>query len=335
MPPLHAGPKRRALQRSRARAHRSAPQQTSEGPHGLSPLRPPAHLSPAPVLHSVPRPVTSAGQDGAWNAPHHPPAGGWARRRRQHARPRRHRAGRPAGPSGRSHQHGGPRGRGWHAAAGRSRPLPAHHPPRPMCVSACLLAGGDPLLPWHVGAPALLAGSQHPPPAVSSVPFHADTEIDWVAYMQEVGGYLQVRPLGAAGCGAGPLSPAGGVSCLALARLLPALASCTNRTACLCACLPATPPQHPSPTPLPRPLPAALPPTPAPHHCVQGELDYAQLKGDTGPLVYPAGFVYLFAWLKRITGGSVVAAQARAWCCRRCVSCAWRQPACAACIAMV
>jgi alpha-1,3-mannosyltransferase len=42
---------------------------------------------------------------------------------------------------------------------------------------------------------------------------------------------------------------------------------------------------------------------------MEGELDYAKLKGDTGPLVYPAGFVYLFAWLRRLTGGSVVAAQ--------------------------
>lgn len=44
---------------------------------------------------------------------------------------------------------------------------------------------------------------------------------------------------------------------------------------------------------------------------LQGELDYAKLKGDTGPLVYPAGFVYLFAWLRRLTGGSVAAAQVR------------------------
>lgn len=44
---------------------------------------------------------------------------------------------------------------------------------------------------------------------------------------------------------------------------------------------------------------------------LQGELDYAKLKGDTGPLVYPAGFVYLFAWLRRLTGGNVAAAQVR------------------------
>ena len=45
---------------------------------------------------------------------------------------------------------------------------------------------------------------------------------------------------------------------------------------------------------------------------MQGERDYTKLKGDTGPLVYPAGFVYLFAWLKSATGGSVQAAQVRA-----------------------
>jgi alpha-1,3-mannosyltransferase len=43
--------------------------------------------------------------------------------------------------------------------------------------------------------------------------------------------------------------------------------------------------------------------------CLQGELDYAKLKGDTGPLVYPAGFVYLFSWLQQLTGGSVEAGQ--------------------------
>lgn len=38
------------------------------------------------------------------------------------------------------------------------------------------------------------------------------------------------------------------------------------------------------------------------------------MRGDTGPLVYPAGFVYLFAWLQRVTGGAIVPAQVRAAC---------------------
>ncbi|KAL4441801.1 hypothetical protein ABPG77_003717 [Micractinium sp. CCAP 211/92] len=42
---------------------------------------------------------------------------------------------------------------------------------------------------------------------------------------------------------------------------------------------------------------------------LQGERDYAKMRGDTGPLVYPAGFVYLFAWLQRITGGAILPAQ--------------------------
>jgi alpha-1,3-mannosyltransferase len=32
-----------------------------------------------------------------------------------------------------------------------------------------------------------------------------------------------------------------------------------------------------------------------------GELDYFKMKGDTGPLVYPAGFVYLYSLLYYIT----------------------------------
>ncbi len=44
---------------------------------------------------------------------------------------------------------------------------------------------------------------------------------------------------------------------------------------------------------------------------LQGERDYTKLKGDTGPLVYPAGFVYLYSWLRWITkGGNVLRAQA-------------------------
>lgn len=40
-----------------------------------------------------------------------------------------------------------------------------------------------------------------------------------------------------------------------------------------------------------------------------GERDYTKLRGDTGPLVYPAGFVYLYAALRRLTGGEVASAQ--------------------------
>ena len=41
-----------------------------------------------------------------------------------------------------------------------------------------------------------------------------------------------------------------------------------------------------------------------------GERNYLNLKGDTGPLVYPAGFVHLFSWLKALTrGGDIFLAQ--------------------------
>lgn len=36
---------------------------------------------------------------------------------------------------------------------------------------------------------------------------------------------------------------------------------------------------------------------------INGTYDYSDLKGDTGPLVYPAGFVYVFALLHMITDG--------------------------------
>ena len=44
---------------------------------------------------------------------------------------------------------------------------------------------------------------------------------------------------------------------------------------------------------------------------LNGELDYTKLKGDTGPLVYPAGFVYLFSLLYGITdqGKNILEAQ--------------------------
>ena len=34
---------------------------------------------------------------------------------------------------------------------------------------------------------------------------------------------------------------------------------------------------------------------------LDGERDYLKLKGDTGPLVYPAGFVYIFSLLYYVT----------------------------------
>ncbi len=42
-----------------------------------------------------------------------------------------------------------------------------------------------------------------------------------------------------------------------------------------------------------------------------GERDYEQIRGDTGPLVYPAGFLWVFSLLRWATGGgAVLAAQA-------------------------
>ena len=38
---------------------------------------------------------------------------------------------------------------------------------------------------------------------------------------------------------------------------------------------------------------------------LQGERDYSLLKGDTGPLVYPAGFVYFFVFLRYLTAGGL------------------------------
>ena len=36
---------------------------------------------------------------------------------------------------------------------------------------------------------------------------------------------------------------------------------------------------------------------------VHGVWDYAELRGETGPLVYPGGFVWLFAGLRFVAGG--------------------------------
>ncbi|XP_030461365.2 dol-P-Man:Man(5)GlcNAc(2)-PP-Dol alpha-1,3-mannosyltransferase [Syzygium oleosum] len=40
-----------------------------------------------------------------------------------------------------------------------------------------------------------------------------------------------------------------------------------------------------------------------------GERDYGNLKGDTGPLVYPAGFLYVYSAIQFLTGGEVYPAQ--------------------------
>ncbi|KAG2697424.1 hypothetical protein I3760_07G105200 [Carya illinoinensis] len=44
-----------------------------------------------------------------------------------------------------------------------------------------------------------------------------------------------------------------------------------------------------------------------------GERDYSKLKGDTGPLVYPAGFLYIYSAIQYVTGGEVSAAQVPWW----------------------
>lgn len=44
-------------------------------------------------------------------------------------------------------------------------------------------------------------------------------------------------------------------------------------------------------------------------YVLQGERDYQQIKGGTGPLVYPAGFLYVYAALRSLTNGAVLPAQ--------------------------
>ncbi|OMO96652.1 Glycosyltransferase, ALG3 [Corchorus olitorius] len=40
-----------------------------------------------------------------------------------------------------------------------------------------------------------------------------------------------------------------------------------------------------------------------------GERNYKNLKGDTGPLVYPAGFLYVYSAIQYVMGGQVFPAQ--------------------------
>lgn len=130
------------------------------------------------------RPTTSS------NAARHARA---SRGRRSHAAPRRRRPARPrvhrrclaAASPQRSHQHGGARARGRSHAAGGGCPLRAHHPPRAMCV---LRVGRWLTLRLRRFLCPLLSFPDTP-----SIRPPADTEIDWVAYMQEVGGFLEVR----------------------------------------------------------------------------------------------------------------------------------------------
>ncbi|KAK9136901.1 hypothetical protein Sjap_007495 [Stephania japonica] len=42
---------------------------------------------------------------------------------------------------------------------------------------------------------------------------------------------------------------------------------------------------------------------------LEGERNYSNLKGDTGPLVYPAGFLYIYSAIMYVTGGEVHPAQ--------------------------
>ncbi|KAF6142489.1 hypothetical protein GIB67_039453 [Kingdonia uniflora] len=42
---------------------------------------------------------------------------------------------------------------------------------------------------------------------------------------------------------------------------------------------------------------------------LEGERDYSNLKGDTGPLVYPAGFLYMYSAIQFVTGGEVYPSQ--------------------------
>uniref|UniRef100_A0A0E0JEN6 dolichyl-P-Man:Man5GlcNAc2-PP-dolichol alpha-1,3-mannosyltransferase n=1 Tax=Oryza punctata TaxID=4537 RepID=A0A0E0JEN6_ORYPU len=42
---------------------------------------------------------------------------------------------------------------------------------------------------------------------------------------------------------------------------------------------------------------------------VEGEWDYTKIEGDTGPLVYPAGFLYVYSAIKFLTAGQVFPAQ--------------------------